>query len=74
MNYALRRVQEIGSGSRASGLSGFVLAPAYQKTPIYQQASILLWRWPDMEKLMGLARGLYELPISRSGRIKPLPL
>jgi len=59
---------------RASGLSGFVLAPAYQKTPVYQQASILLWRWPDMEQLMSLTRGLYELPINRSSKIKQLPL
>lgn len=73
-DYRIYRNKAQRAAFRASGLSGFVLAPAYQKTPIYQQASILLWRWPDMEKLMGLARGLYELPISRSGRIKPLPL
>jgi hypothetical protein len=39
---------------RAAGLSGFVLAPAYQKTPVHQIASFLLWRWPEMEQLLDL--------------------
>jgi hypothetical protein len=29
-----------------AGLRGFVLAPAYQKTPINKAAAVLLWRWP----------------------------
>jgi hypothetical protein len=61
---------------RQSGLSGFVLAPAYQKTPLNQVASLLIWRWPEMEQLLGLVAGpaLYELPINRSSKPKPLPL
>jgi hypothetical protein len=60
----------------AAELSGFVLAPAYQKTPINQVASFLLWRWPEMEQLFGLITGpaLHELPMSRSSKIRQLPL
>jgi hypothetical protein len=61
---------------RQAMLKGFVLAPAYQKTPVHQTASILIWRWPDMEKLIQsvAAPALYELPINRSGRFRQLPL
>jgi hypothetical protein len=61
---------------RAAGLSGFVLARAYQKTPIHQVASFLLWRWPEMEQLFGLVTGpaLHELPMSRTSKIRQLPL
>jgi hypothetical protein len=61
---------------RAAKLGGFVLSPAYQKTPINQVASFLLWRWPEMEQLFGLITGpaLHELPMSRSGKIRQLPL
>jgi len=53
-----------------------VLALAYQKTPVHQVASFLLWRWPEMEKLISLVTGpaLYELPMSRSSKMKALPL
>jgi hypothetical protein len=53
---------------RHATLKGFVLAPAYQKTPIHQTASILVWRWPDMEKLIQsvAAPALSELPINRT--------
>ncbi len=61
---------------RAAGLFGFVLAPAYQRTPVHQIASLLLWRWPEMEKLTALVGGpaLYELPINRRSKIRQLPL
>ena len=61
---------------RSADLRGFVLAPAYQKTPLNQQASFLLWRWPDIEQLMSIVGGvaLYELPMSRTSKIKSLPL
>jgi hypothetical protein len=61
---------------RAAGLFGFVLAPTYQKTPLHQVASLLLWRWPEMEQLVGLVDGpaLYEIPMARSGKLRQLPL
>lgn len=61
---------------RSAGLRGFVLAPAYQKTPTHQVASFLLWRWPDVEQLMSLVSGaaLFELPMHKSSKIRQLPL
>jgi hypothetical protein len=61
---------------RQMQLKGFALAPAYQRTPIEEVASILVRRWPKMEELMRLVAppALYELPLSRSGRFRPLPL
>ena len=59
-----------------AGLKGFVLAPAFQKTPVHQQASLLLWRWPGMEAFIAAAAAgsMFELPISRSGKFRPLPV
>ncbi len=50
-----------------AGLKAFVLAPAYQKTPVHQCASILLWRWPEMERFITLAASgsMFELSINR---------
>lgn len=60
---------------RAAELSGFVLARAYQKTPMHKVASFILWRWPEMEQLFSLTgAALYELPMNRSRKIRPLPL
>jgi hypothetical protein len=57
-------------------LKGFALSPAYQRTPIQEVASLLIWRWLQMEELMSLvaAPALYELPISRAAKFRPLPL
>ena len=61
---------------RSAGLRGFVLSPAYQKTPLHQCCSFLLWRWPEMEQIMRLVGGaaLYALPMSRASRMRQLPL
>ncbi len=61
---------------RQAGLKGFVLAPSYQKTPLNQVASILVWRWPAMEDLIRLvaAPALLEIPINRAARFTTLPL
>jgi hypothetical protein len=61
---------------RQANLRGLVLAPAYQKTPLNQQAAFFLWRWPDVEQLAKLtgAPFLFELPMNKSSRIRPLPL
>jgi hypothetical protein len=57
-----------------AGLRGFVLAPAYQKTPVNQCASVLLWRWPIMEKFISAAASgsMFEMSINRSTGFKPL--
>jgi PIN like domain len=57
-----------------AGLKGFVLAPAFQKSPVHRQASLILWRWPDMEAFVSAATAgsLFELPVGRSGKFRPL--
>jgi hypothetical protein len=72
----IRRNRATRAAYRAAELSGFVLARAFQKTPMHKVASFILWRWPEMEQLFGLVGGaaLYELPMNRSRKITPLPL
>ena len=55
-------------------LKAFVLAPAYQKTPVHQCAATILWRWPEMEKFIGLAApgSIFELSINRRTGFTPL--
>ena len=57
-----------------AGLRGFVLASAYQKTPVNECASVLLWRWPTMEKFISaVAPGsMFEISINRGTGFKPL--
>jgi len=59
-----------------AGLKAFVLARAYQKTPVHQCASILLWRWPEMEKFMSLAApgSMFEMSINRKSGFTPLAI
>jgi hypothetical protein len=59
-----------------AGLKGFVLAPAFQKTPMHEQASLLLWRWPAMESFISAAASgsIFELRIGRSSGFKSLPI
>jgi hypothetical protein len=61
---------------RAALLRGFVLAPAYQKTPLHIVASVLIRRWPDIEDMVSRvdAPFLYEIPINYSGKLRSLPL
>jgi hypothetical protein len=61
---------------RSAGLHGFVLAPAYQKTPVNQVASLLIWRWPEILQIVRLlqAPSMHEIPINRSAKLRALPL
>lgn len=70
------RERPIRQALRNSGLHGFVLSPAYQKTPIHQVAANLVWRWPELEQLVRLTAppAMFEIPISKNGRLKQLPL
>ena len=72
----LQRNKAERAAFRQAALKGFVLAPAYQKTPLHQTAAILVWRWPEMEHLIRLvaAPALHELPINRRARFTALPL
>jgi hypothetical protein len=61
---------------RSAGLHGFILAPAYQKTPLNQVASIILRRWPEMLQISKLlqAPSMHEIPINKATKLRPLPL
>ncbi|WP_423827876.1 hypothetical protein [Sinorhizobium americanum] len=39
---------------RSAGLHGFVLAPAYQKSPMHMVAATIVSRWPDMYHLTSI--------------------
>lgn len=61
---------------RSAGLHGFILAPAYQKHPLHQVASILLWRWPEILQVAKLLAppSMHEVPINKNARLRPLPI
>jgi hypothetical protein len=61
---------------RGAGLRGFILAPAYQKTPMNQVASISIWRWPEMLQITKLVQppSMHEIPINKSAKLRSLPL
>jgi len=61
---------------RSAGLHGFILAPAYQKTPLHQVASILVWRWPEIMQIVRLLQtpSMHEVPINRSSKLRSLPI
>lgn len=72
----LQRVTSQRLAFRNAGLRGVVLANAFQAFKIDKQASILLWRWSDIEDIIRLTAApfLFELPIGRSSGLRPLPL
>lgn len=61
---------------RSAGLHGFVLAPAYQKTPIHQVAATIVWKWPEMEAVTKLvaAPSMHQIPIGKASKLRSLPL
>ena len=61
---------------RGAGLHGFILAPAYQKTPMHQVAATLVWKWPDIERVTTLLAppAMHEIPIGKNTRLRPLPI
>jgi PIN like domain len=61
---------------RSAGLHGFVLAPAYQKSPLHHVAAILVWKWPEIEAVTKLvaAPSMHEIPLGRGSKLRSLPL
>lgn len=61
---------------RQAALKGFVLAPAFQTMPRNEVAAALVWRWPQMEKLIGLvaAPSLHEISVNRRTPFKSLAI
>jgi hypothetical protein len=59
---------------RSAGLHGFILSPAYQKTPLNQVAATIVWKWPEIEGVANLLAppSMHEIPIGRLHKIKQL--
>lgn len=72
----IRRNAAERAAFRQAGLRAFVLAPSYQTARVNQQASFILWRWPDIEDILRLTAApfMFELPLNRSSRIRQMPL
>lgn len=71
----IRKNQILRAALRGANIRGFVLAPAYQKTPLNVTASVLVRKWPDMEQQIKLAQGaaLFELSINYKTGFRALP-
>jgi PIN domain-containing protein len=54
-------------------LKGFVFAPGLRKSPVHKQASLLLWQWPAFISKASVG-AIFELPNSRGGKFRPLPV
>ncbi|WP_346906520.1 hypothetical protein [uncultured Roseibium sp.] len=61
---------------RSVKLHGFILAPSFQKTPMNQVVSNLIWKWPEIEKLVEITAppAIFDIPTQRGAKLKPLPL
>lgn len=61
---------------RQANLKGIALAPGYQTFRVHQQASMLLWRWPDIDNLIrNIAPPfLCKVSTSRGGRFEMLTI
>lgn len=61
---------------RSAGLHGFVLAPAYQKSPLNQVAATIVWKWPEIEAVTKLvaAPSMHQIPIGKGSKLQALPL
>ena len=60
---------------RSAGLHGFILASGYQKTPLHQIASLLVWKWPELLQVTELlsAPTMHEIAIQRGTKLRQLP-
>ena len=72
----IRKVSILRAALRQAQIQGFVLAPAYQKTPLHINASVLVRKWPEMEQQIRLVQGpaLFELSINYRPGFKSLPI
>lgn len=61
---------------RSAGLHGFILSPAYQKTPMNQVAATIVWKWPEIESVVNLLAppSMHEIPIGRLNKIRQVSL
>ena len=64
------------SALRAAGRHRFVLAPGFQTMPLHQRDSILIWKWPDIVKIVDLTmpRTTFQISVGRSGKLQSLSI
>jgi len=69
-NRAERRAQQ------SAGLHGFILAAAFQKLPFNKAAAMIVWKWPDIARVVELLRppSIHEIPVGRDSRLSQLGL
>lgn len=72
----IRRNSVLRQALRRANIRGFVLAPAYQKSPLNMTASMIVRKWPEMEKQMNLVQGagLFELTVNYKSGFRQLPV
>ena len=60
---------------RAARLHGFIMEPAYQKTPEHQVAGMLVWRWPDILRVTELLEpSIHAIPFGKATKLRAIPL
>ena len=61
---------------RQSSLRAIALAPAYQTFPVHQQASMLLWRWPEIAEVVDkfAAPFMFKLPTQRNAKFEMMSI
>lgn len=59
---------------RSAGLHGFILAPAYQKTPMNQVAATIVWKWPEVLQVTSLLEppSMHEIPIGKNTKLRQM--
>jgi hypothetical protein len=59
---------------RSAGLHGFILARAYQKTPLNQTVATIVWKWPEILRVTELLEppSMHEIPIGRQKRLRQI--
>lgn len=67
----IRKVKIEKLAFQKARLKGFLLSQSFQKLPMNKQASILLWRWPELIDLMSKFNPpvLIEVPASKSAKL-----
>lgn len=71
VRYARNRARRLAC--REAGLRVLLLAPAFLRLPMHEQAAALVGRWPEIEALQGVAGPfLQEVPAGMGDRLRVL--
>jgi hypothetical protein len=61
---------------RRANLRAVALAPGFQKFPVHQQASMLIWRWPEIEDVIQKFAPpfMFKVPTSSRARFEMMSI